>query len=139
MKKVEFKFNDICEILNVLQTRKGLSYGSSDNGEQESWNKKGEVGAYFTVARKLDRLEKSIVDAMKNGHLTDNLVISEAGRNGEPLIETLVDAAVYFIKWVQWYSNEIDPDGFKKWAVQSQIFLHPQALENFLGDLEIDS
>lgn len=116
------KFIDICEYLNKLQTNKGQSYGLMDNGEQESWNKEGEIGAYFTVKRKLDRLEKAIKDAMRNGHLNSDLTISDAGRTGEPLIETIADAAVYFTKWIQWYANHVDPEGFKVWVETNKLF-----------------
>ncbi len=128
------KFLDICNYLNQLQITKGRSYGSMDLGEQESWNREGEVGAYFTVKRKLDRLDKAVKDAIKNGHIDDNLVISDEGRQGEPLLETLVDAAVYFVKWVQWYANTVSPKQFEDWLKNT---LSQEQFEDWLKNNKI--
>lgn len=115
------KFQQVTKLLDSLQTKKGINYGSADNGQQESWNKQGEIGAYFTVARKWDRLTKYIQDAIQNGYIDESMNVTAQGKDGEPIIETLADMAVYAVKWVQWIATQLDPKEFEEWVKRNEL------------------
>ncbi len=120
-KRESIKFKEITELLDELQTQKGINYGLADNAEQESWNNGGEIGAFYTVKRKIDRLTRYVQQAIKNGHIDENMNVSKEGKEGEPIIETLADLAVYSTKWVQWLANGLDPESFIEWKDRNKL------------------
>lgn len=62
---------------------------------KRSWCKRGLTGMFFTVVRKWDRLEELFKDG------ADPLKSP-----GEALEETVIDLAVYFVKWVGWLKEK---------------------------------
>jgi hypothetical protein len=119
LKPTRITFSDVCNLLNKLQTEKGKSYGLADDGEKESWNQNGEVGAYFTMKRKIDRLHKYIMDAIQVGRIDDNMNI--IGKEGEPIVETMADLAVYSVKYVQWIANELDNSQWSDFVIRNNL------------------
>jgi len=80
-------FDSIRKMLNDgvdLLEKKNKSYGSS-------WERRGGVGAFFTVWRKIDRLDAQLEQAEFN--IFD---VSVAAEDGESIDETLKDAMLYF-------------------------------------------
>ncbi len=73
----------LVEGVNLLE-KKNAEYGAS-------WCRRGGVGAFFTVWRKIDRLEEQLKRADFN--MFD---VSVAEDSTESIDETLIDAVLYF-------------------------------------------
>ena len=82
-------------IVLLLSSFKGLHYG-------RSWCKRGMYGIFFTIARKWDRLE---------GIFTSGVDPWKAG-GSEGVEETILDLAVYSLKWLG-YLKESNPERFE--------------------------
>lgn len=67
-----------------------------------SFAKRGEIGAWYNLARKYDRI--------------DNLVeqVLDEGKQGDTLVDTLVDTVMYGLKWLA-VIRRIRPDDLEKW------------------------
>lgn len=62
-----------------LQYEKECGYGNS-------WEKRGEIGVFFNIARKWDRLE--------------NYILNGNQLKGETLEDTIADIAIYMMLWL---------------------------------------
>lgn len=87
-------FAKAASLCYLVQVVKGLSY-------KRSWCKRGLLGAFFTMARKWDRLEELMLRPTP-GHTTPG---------EESLEETVLDLAVYSVKLLG-YLQETHPDTF---------------------------
>lgn len=97
-------FNRAFKLCYIIQTCKGLHY-------RRSWCKRGFHGIFHTIARKWDRLEEA--DASPN--------FLEFG-GGECVEETVMDLAVYSLKWLGWFA-ETYPERFQRLvdSVQQEV------------------
>lgn len=85
----------IPEIL-LLQNRKERFYG-------ESWRKYGDVSAFFNTARKWDRIETIMTDAMKTG--TDTLFDGSSDLSTETVLDTIIDLSLYGLMWASYIAS----------------------------------
>lgn len=83
--------------LSKLQYKKEQTYGNS-------WEKRGEMGVFFNVARKFDRVESMTLYEAKDAV-------------GESKMDTIGDLAVYSLLWLT-YSLRKDPEEFYSWLSQ---------------------
>ena len=80
----------------LLQNRKERFYG-------ESWRKYGDVSAFFNTARKWDRIETIMKDAMKNG--VDSLFDGSSDLSTETILDTIVDLSLYGLMWSSYIAS----------------------------------
>lgn len=77
-------------------------YNKKNKHYQDSWKKRGDIGVLLTVARKWDRIDSQIRQAMANGNLDEqgNLRESVFDGNSETLTDTIADLATYSLMWL---------------------------------------
>jgi hypothetical protein len=97
-------------ILN-LQHDKEAVYG-------QSWRKYGNMSAFMNVARKWDRIDNIMRNAMENGmHI---IFSEEAGTAQETFLDTVVDLASYSLLWVGYIANE-HPDMWQRFLESNRL------------------
>lgn len=69
-----------------------------------SFAKRGESGVWMNLMRKTDRLDR----------LSNKVFSGEEGNNGVTLVDTLVDTAMYALKWLA-VIKQIRPDDMEMW------------------------
>lgn len=94
-----------------LQHDKEAVYG-------QSWRKYGNISAFMNVARKWDRIDNIMRNAMENGMNT--LFSSEAETAQETFLDTVVDLASYTLLWVGYLSQE-HPDMWEKFLESNRL------------------
>lgn len=100
----------VTAILN-LQHDKEAVYG-------QSWRKYGNMSAFLNVARKWDRIDNIMRNAMENGM---NILFSdEAGTAQETFLDTVVDLASYSLLWVGYLASE-HPDMWQKFLESNRL------------------
>lgn len=72
---------------------------------QLSFAKRGETGVWMNLMRKTDRLDG----------LCNKVFSGEEGNNGVTLVDTLVDAAMYALKWLA-VIRQIRPEDMEMWV-----------------------
>lgn len=80
----------IIPALLLLQNRKERFYG-------QSWRKYGDISAFFNTARKWDRIETMMKEAMKKG--TDTLFDGSSELSTETVLDTIIDLSLYGLMW----------------------------------------
>lgn len=88
--------HNILPSMLVLQNRKERFYG-------ESWRKYGDVGAFLNMARKWDRIEHIMKDAMETG--TDKLFDESSGLSTETVLDTIIDLSMYGLLWSSYIAS----------------------------------
>jgi hypothetical protein len=89
-------FLDIARVLENLHKKKDTHY-------RGSWKKRGDLGVLYTIARKWDRMESTIMNAAKTGKLDDSSnILSTVMHTDENLFETVGDLATYCLMWLEW-------------------------------------
>lgn len=73
-----------------LQNQKEGFYGSS-------WKNYGDTSAFLNLARKFDRLDKIMRDAMEHG--TEHLFDEDAQLATETVFDTIADLTIYGLMW----------------------------------------
>lgn len=73
-----------------LQNQKERFYGSS-------WKNYGDTSAFLNLARKFDRLDKIMRDAMKHG--TEHLFDEDDQLATETVFDTIADLTIYGLMW----------------------------------------
>lgn len=73
-----------------LQNQKEIFYGSS-------WKKYGDMSAFLNLARKFDRIDNIMKDAMKHG--TEHLFDEDAQLATETIFDTIADLTIYGLMW----------------------------------------
>lgn len=73
-----------------LQNQKEEFYGSS-------WKNYGDTSAFLNLARKFDRIDKIMRDAMEHG--TEHLFDEDAGLATETIFDTIADLTIYGLMW----------------------------------------
>lgn len=81
-----------------MQYRKEGTYG-------DSWAKRGEIGVFFNISRKFDRLEHIVLNGARD-------------EVGESDIDTVADLANYALLWLTYIARE-RPDQFKDWLAHT--------------------
>ncbi len=83
-----------------LQVVKERAYGNS-------WKKRGDVGVLYTVARKWDRMEQIITNAMQKGEVTEkgNINLKKSTGDYETFLDTIGDMGNYMFLWVEWFAE----------------------------------
>ena len=92
----QLAIENILPNLLLLQNRKEKFYG-------ESWRKYGDIGAFFNTARKWDRIETIMNDAMKNG--TDKLFNGSNDLSTETILDTIIDLGLYSLMWASYIAS----------------------------------
>lgn len=73
-----------------LQNQKETYYGSS-------WKNYGDISAFLNLARKFDRIDTIMRDAMEHG--TEHLFDEDAGLSTETIFDTIADLTIYGLMW----------------------------------------
>lgn len=81
---------EILPALLTLQNNKESFYG-------ESWRKYEDVGAFLNLARKWDRIDNIMRNAMKSG--TEGLFDGSNDLSTETILDTIVDLSLYGLMW----------------------------------------
>lgn len=100
----------VTAILN-LQHDKEAVYG-------QSWRKYGQMSAFLNVARKWDRIDNIVQNAVENG--MSALFSDESGTAQETFLDTVVDLASYSLLWVGYLASE-HPDMWKRFLESNRL------------------
>jgi hypothetical protein len=84
------KIQAIIPYLLKLQNHKEEFYGSS-------WRNYGDTSAFLNLARKFDRIDKIMRDAMEHG--TEHLFDEDAQLATETIFDTIADLSLYGLMW----------------------------------------
>ena len=94
-----------------LQHDKEAVYG-------QSWRKYGNMSAFLNTARKWDRIDNIMRNAMENG--MNFLFSDEAGTAQETFLDTVVDLANYSLLWVGYIASE-HPDMWNRFLESNRL------------------
>lgn len=84
------KIQEILPYLVLLQNQKESFYGNS-------WRKYGDVSAFFNLARKFDRIDTIMRQAMQQG--VDTMFEEDSQLSTETIFDTIADLALYGLMW----------------------------------------
>lgn len=102
---------EILPDLLKLQNTKGLIYS-------RSWNKHGDLSAFFNLERKWDRIYNIMDKAMKDG--IDSLHSEKSATPTETFLDTVIDLGLYALMWAG-YIKECHPDEYKAFKSSNQL------------------
>lgn len=88
---------DLTSLMLVFHMCKDAGYG-------RSWAKRGHVGVFHNVMRKVDRLDKLAKVSMLSGD----------SKTSATLIDTLIDLSLYCMMWTCYLAAK-DPHSFNEW------------------------
>lgn len=97
--------------LLLLQNRKETFYG-------QSWRKRGDIGAFITIARKWDRIENIMEKAMVEG--TKTLFDGSSDLSTETVLDTIADLALYSLMWTSYIAKRY-PELWNRFLVQNEL------------------
>lgn len=104
---------EILPDLLKLQNTKGLIYS-------RSWNKHGDLSAFFNLERKWDRIYNIMDKAMKNGVETLHSDKSSSSTPTETFLDTIVDLGLYALMWAG-YIRECYPEEYASFKSSNQL------------------
>lgn len=106
------KFDNLTPLLldHEERVRKLMDFLAPFHDERErtykrSFAKRGEVGVWMNLARKYDRFDAIAPNVLLNG------------ADGVTLVDTLVDTAMYSLKWLA-VIEKVRPEDLEKWVEQ---------------------
>lgn len=98
--KLDNHISDVASLMHAL-----LPFHSArEETYQLSFAKRGEAGVWMNLARKYDRIDL----------LASRVLSSDDGNNGVTLVDTLVDTAMYALKWLA-VIGQLRPEELLKW------------------------
>ena len=87
---------EILPHLLLLQNRKEKFYG-------ESWRKYDDIGAFFNIARKWDRIDTIMKNAMEHG--VQVLFNGSSDLSTETVLDTIIDLSLYGLMWSSYIAS----------------------------------
>lgn len=107
--QLENHIQDVAALMRMLEP----FHQAREETYQLSFARRGEVGVWFNLARKYDRLDPLA------GRVSTQVVTGEEVENndGVTLVDTLVDTAMYALKWIA-IIRVLRPEHFEKWVEQ---------------------
>ena len=102
---------EILPDLLKLQNTKGLIYS-------RSWNKHGDLSAFFNLERKWDRIYNIMEKAMKDG--VDSLHSEKSSTPTETFLDTVVDLGLYALMWAG-YIRECHPEEYEQFKQSNRL------------------
>lgn len=117
---------EIIPSILLLQNHKEKFYG-------ESWRKYGDISAFFNTARKWDRIENIMTEAMKTG--TDKLFDGSNDLSTETILDTIIDLSLYGLMWASYIAKRY-PDLWEKFLSMNDL---NTVSETCIQDMEDDN